>query len=224
MPSTPYVVRAGDYLTQIASRFGTTVDDIWALPENADLKASRPNPEILAPLDVVYLPQTKPTAIALTVGSENNFVADVLTVSVKVVFKDEDGNALASQSVTTDPELDDTPPTTDGDGALTLKVPVTLTEIDVLIGDAPLTFTLQVGNLDPADTDTGLLSRLRQLGYLVDESTHAFARDWMQPVALEMQQEAVARGVSVYQAKNDKDVTGVPDDDLRSALRDEHGC
>jgi LysM domain len=224
MPSMPYVVRNGDYLTQIASRFGTTVDAIWALPENADLKSRRPNPEILAPLDIVYLPEVKAKRLSLTVGSENNFVATPPAITLKVVLKAEDGTPLANKSVTTDPVLDQTGLQTDGDGAITLHLAVTVREIEVTVVDEGLTFDLLVGNLDPHDTDSGLLSRLRQLAYVADETSHAFARSWLTPVALEMSQEAIARGVSVFQASNDKDVTGIADDDVRSAVRDEHGC
>lgn len=58
MNTVSYVVRDGDYLTALAYRFGTTVAEILALPQNDRLKKLRPNPEILAPTDVVYLPES----------------------------------------------------------------------------------------------------------------------------------------------------------------------
>jgi hypothetical protein len=220
----PYVVRSGEYLTAIAHRHGTTVDAIWALPENADLKKRRPNPEILAPFDIVNLPDVKPKWHPISVGSANSFTATIPAVTVKVVLKAQDGSPLANKSVTTDPVLGKDPLTTDGNGVLTLQVPVKIRQVEALVVDSRLRFHLRVGNLDPHDTDSGLLSRLRQLGHLGDESSHAGTRSWLAPVTAEVQQHAIARGVSTFQAKNGKDVTGVPDDDVRSAVRDEHGC
>jgi hypothetical protein len=224
MASTPYVVRTSDYLTAIAARNGTTVDDILADPQNADIKAG--HPEILAPLDVVYLPAVKPSTFPLTTGSTNTFVADVPTVDVNVTLLDEDGQPLAGKSVTTDPVVSDTPLSTDGSGLLTFTVTIDVTQVDVSIDGTLSRFSVCIGNLDPPDTDSGLASRLRQLGHLGDEDDFVAARPWVTDVlGAGPNDHALALGVASFQSANGQTVTGDPTDDgVRSDIAKAHGC
>ena len=228
MSSTdPYVVRDGDYLTAIAYRFGTTVAKILAEPQNSKLKSSRPNPEILAPGDVLYIPKTKPTWTPATVGGTTAFKATPPTVKVTVVLNDHEGKPLANEAVVTDPvttKKGDPPLTTDGSGALTLTVSIHVREIKVTVTSKLLTFMFRVGGLDPHTQNRGLLSRLRHLGYIGSEGPHTGARPWLTEFAVAHEALILARGISEYQRKNRKDVTGVADEDLQGAIKDEHGC
>jgi hypothetical protein len=225
VPSTPYVVRTGEYLTAIASQCGSTVDDILADPNNADLKKLRANPEILAPTDIVYLPQAEPTWHALPVGSTTTFTApDAPTVTLNVVLLGQDGQAIANKPVTTDPVVSESPLTTDGSGLLTFPITIDVDTIDVSVDGTCLRFRLRVGNLDPVDTDTGLASRLRHLGHLGDEDSHVIQRSWLRELGLGANDAGIALGVASFQAANGRDVTGDADDDVRGAIHDAHGC
>jgi hypothetical protein len=223
MSSSPYVVRSGDYLTAIAARNGTTVDEILALPKNADLKKKR-HPEILAPTDIVYLPDVTTKPLQLKTGQTNTFVANVPKVTINVTLLDNDGTALANKPVTTAPPVTDDPLSTDGNGSLTFDVTIDVRTVWVSGADCSLQFQLCIGNLDPSDTDTGLASRLRHMGHLGDEDPYVASRDWMRCLGEGFRGQALACGVAAFQADNGLDVTGEVTDDVRDAIKDKHGC
>ena len=55
MGTRPYIVRQGDFLSKIAAQLGMDPSRIWELSENDELRARRPNPEMLAPGDVLHV-------------------------------------------------------------------------------------------------------------------------------------------------------------------------
>ncbi len=223
MASTPYVVRSSEYLTALAVQNGTTVDAILADPNNAALKDG--HPEILAPGDIVFLPTVKPASFSLQPGSSTTFTSDTPTVQVNVILLDQDGSPVTGKAVTTDPEVSETPLSTDGDGLLTFSVGIDISTIDVSVDGTALQFTLNVGNLDPSDTETGLASRLRHMGHLGDEDEHVAARPWVSQFIEGLNDDALSRGVAAFQTAQGDTPTGDSDDDsVQSAIEDKHGC
>jgi hypothetical protein len=223
MPSTPYVVRSGEYLTGIALSFGTTVAAILSDPANAGLRTSRPNPEILAPGDVVYIPACERKWLRVKVGATNRFACSVPKVTVQVVLLGQDRKPLANKSVTTVPPSD-VPLTTDGSGLLTCAVAVTVKVLEAAIDGTTLRFRIRVGNLDPVDTDTGLASRLRHLGHGGDEDEHIMAREWLSGSSAELRAHALTRSIASFQRANGQEADGQADDSLRSSILSAHSC
>ena len=224
MSSEPYVVGDGDYLTAIAYRFATTETKVLADPKNAKLKENRPNPEILAPGDVVYVPRAPRKWLPVTVGGTNSFKATPPMVTLNVVLKDHAGQPLASVGVETEPTVSDSPLTTDGSGTLTLQVPVHVKVVRVKVPARGSAFSFRVGQMAPHTHDSGVLSRLRQMGCLGNEDDHAGARSWLAKLTPATRAVALAQGVSEFQRRNGKEVTGMADDGLRGEIRDAHGC
>jgi hypothetical protein len=55
----PYTVKPGDNLSAIARRFNVgSWQEIYNLPENAEFRRRRPNPNLIFPNDVVMIPGT----------------------------------------------------------------------------------------------------------------------------------------------------------------------
>ncbi len=105
-----YVVKQGDYLTKLAYALGFSADAVWNDAKNADLKASRPDPDLLAPGDVLYLPDAAPddpnpnplksrVCRPVQSGTSNDYAAEVPPVSVHLVLA-EDGVPLTPTSRT----------------------------------------------------------------------------------------------------------------------------
>lgn len=164
---TPYVIRRGDYLTLLAHRAGRSAEEVWQLPENAGLRSTRVNYDRLAPGDVVYLPSTEAPGLPLTAQADNRYVVTIPRVRVDVVFKHE-GKPLANESVLLHglPGAPTTQGKTDSDGRLRVEVPLHVREIDVVFHNrGHLRYGIKVGDLDPADTTTGVRSRLKHLGF-----------------------------------------------------------
>ena len=61
----PYVVRQGDHLRSIAFSRGLDPDAVWQGDANSTLRKQRPNPDLLAPGDVLFLPVVEREWIAV---------------------------------------------------------------------------------------------------------------------------------------------------------------
>jgi hypothetical protein len=221
-PTIPYVVRAGDYLTAVAHARGLTPGDIWDHPANADLRKKRPNPEILAPGDILFIPVVEREWLPVSAGSTNTYVVTIPLVEIHVVLHGSDGKPLAGKSLVLEPDPGVKSPTTDGTGLLKVKIPVTVRRVTVTVPDANLKFQIRVGELDPHDTSSGILSRLRQLGYAGSEGHLARSgRPYL--AGVDLSENALRRAVSAYQNDQGQDVTGTLDASLCDAVRTGYG-
>ncbi len=52
----PYVIRQGDHLAHLAHKFGFDPQAVWQDGSNDELREARPDPNILCPGDVLYIP------------------------------------------------------------------------------------------------------------------------------------------------------------------------
>jgi hypothetical protein len=167
----PYVIRQGDYLAKLAHQFDFDADTVWNSGKNATLRKLRPNPNVLYPTDILYIPNQaakEPVTTSLKTGSNNSFVSDPPTVTVTVRFLDA---PLASQAYSV-PELPKlTGLTTGGDGTATVAIPVTLATFTIVFTESDLRFEFRAGGLDPIDTLTGVLHRLQSLGYVAADAS-----------------------------------------------------
>jgi N-acetylmuramoyl-L-alanine amidase len=209
----PYVVRTGDHLPALAHRLGFDADAVWNHPKNADLKKLRGSPNILCTGDVLYVPEPAPAAwISVPVGSTTRFTATVPRIALNLAFA-IGGKAIANA----DCIVHGMPPpnrfTTDGDGKLALKVPVITQALTVEFPKVPLIRRVKIGHLDPISEPSGLVQRLRTLGYFSPRTAVAPSDT-----------EAIARAVSQFQKDQDLPVTGEVDDATRDALGKAHGC
>jgi hypothetical protein len=94
----PYVIKQGDFLLLLAHKFGFDADTVWQDPSNADLSKLRSNPNVLAPGDVLYIPDQvnkKPALTNLTPGTANNFVSSAPTMTLAVKFVGDDPATFA---------------------------------------------------------------------------------------------------------------------------------
>jgi hypothetical protein len=164
----PYVIEQGDYLARLAFRFGFDADDVWNDAKNAELKARR-DPNILAPGDVLYIPETsRVTGAPLAVGGENSFLCDAPEARVEIRLIDEKGAPHAGKRCVVAGIGEPRTETSDGDGILRFSVPVTLRAVTVTVEDG-YSFEASIGCLDPHDEPSGREMRLRNLGFLPDD-------------------------------------------------------
>jgi N-acetylmuramoyl-L-alanine amidase len=163
----PHVVRSGEHASGLAYARGTTVADVWAHPKNAELRKKRSNPDVLAPGDVIWLPEKPdPKWRPVQVGSSNKFVASVPKQTVKVKICGDDGKPLAGATYKVDDGGAVAPPAqTDGDGTATFDVAVHTRSVVLRLPDHKLAIPVHVGGLDPLSEVSGAIGRLRNLGY-----------------------------------------------------------
>ncbi len=86
-----HTVRAGDCVASLAAGCGSTVDAVWNDPDNAGLRERRESPYMLAPGDVVHLPDAPSDDGGATVsrGGRHAVRARVATVRLHLKLLDE---------------------------------------------------------------------------------------------------------------------------------------
>ena len=205
----PYIIRQGDYITKLASRFGFDADTVWNDPANADLKKARGKPDVLSPGDVLFIPEPKRKFLPVTIGSVNKFKATVPTTTVRLTLT-VDGQPLANTPCRLEGTGEQEPQKlqTGGDGSLTFSLPMHCQSPLIVIDDPPVRYPILVGHMDPHDEASGVRKRLVNLGYLDD---------------VEADPETTAASLSVFQSQNGIEPTGELDDDTRAKLVDVHG-
>jgi hypothetical protein len=208
MGMRPYVIRQGDYLSQLAFRRGFNADEVWSTGENEALRRVRPSPEMLAPGDVLQIPETPAEAPALRIGAGNRYVARVPTVKITLELSDE-GRALANEPYQVEGLGRPLAGQSNGQGHVEFEVPVTTREVHVALPGRHLTVPVLVGHLDPIETRNGVRQRLDQLGYF-----HGIG----QSAAAESDAAALRR----FQQDHQLPVTGEVDDATRQALSGAH--
>jgi hypothetical protein len=170
----PYVIQQGDHLAKLAYKFGFNADTVWKDPKNAQLRRQgqlSPDPNILNPTDMLYIPDSKPlTTHSLTLGTTNVFVADAPpTVTLTHRFIGDDASIYAFKACVVQ-ELDHlTGLMTDENGVLTFQAPVTLDSATVVFTETGESWALCIGHLDRINTLSGIFQRLTNLGYMAGD-------------------------------------------------------
>jgi len=146
----PHVIRQGEFLSMLASRFGFDADEVWNDSANDELRERRSSPEMLAPGDVVYLPDAAPEPRSLSARTNNRFRGRLPTVPVEVAFH-YGGEPIANTSCTVEGLPQPLNTETDGDGVARFDAPMNSGEVWVVFEDPAAGFRVMVGHLDPHD-------------------------------------------------------------------------
>jgi hypothetical protein len=209
----PYIVRQGDYLTKLAFVHGFDEDEVWNDPKNEDLKKLRTDPNILAPGDILFIPEKEgEEGLPIAKGTENSYAATVPKAKVCVVFKEFDGKPMANEPYEVKGCVVEKDAKTDGDGRLMIEVAVSVREVEVLFPGRHLSFRVRVGDMDPAAENSGARQRLENLGMHPSFSGSDSTDDGVTQAA-----------ISAFQGAKGLPQTGVIDDATRDALVSTHG-
>jgi hypothetical protein len=215
MPTT-YVVRQGDCWAKIAKQFGfADYKLLYDDPANAELKAKRPNPNVLRPGDEIQIPDRTPKTVDIGSGRKHKLLVKSARKALRLKLVAHDGEPLAGEAYELD--IGDGAPrngSTDGDGKLEELVPSQLATATLTIGDRVL--VLRLGYLDPVaeakDGDlSGVQGRLKNLGYDPGPADGKYG-------------PRTRAALAIFQSDEDLDVTGEIDDATLDKLVEAHGC
>jgi N-acetylmuramoyl-L-alanine amidase len=215
MPTT-YVVRQGDCWARIAKQFGfPDYKLLYDDPANAELKAKRPNPNVLRPGDKIEIPDITTKTIDIGSGQKHKLQVKSVRKALRIKLVAHDGQPLAGE----DYELDigDGEPrtgSTDGDGKLEELVPSHLPSATLTVTDRVL--VLRLGHLNPvAEAKQGDLSgaqgRLKNLGYDPGPADGKYG-------------PRTRAALAIFQSDEGLEVTGEIDDPTLDKLEEAHGC
>jgi hypothetical protein len=207
----PYIIKQGDYLAKVAFRFGFDPGEVWNDPKNAGLKAQR-DPNILAPGDVLFIPgRRRPAPAPLELGGDNHFACDVPEVPIRIRLVDERGAPHAGKACTVEGLGEPLHIAADGDGGVSVSVPVTTRSVFVTIDDLGFRFEAAVGYLDPIGETSGRGTRLDNLGFLLDPDAADADQD---------REAHLAAALSAFQAAHG----APPGKDPWTHVADVYGC
>lgn len=206
-----HVIREGEYLSQIAARLGVSADTIWSHPKNAELRAKRSHMDVLHVGDVLFLPDVaKRPGLPLEKGTRNRYQGALPLVQVSLVLRDG-GRVLADERYLVRGAHRSIEGVTDASGKLTIDVPITMRDGEILLPAKGLSFPIRLGDMDPITERTGVEKRLANLGLL-------------HPSVDSTPEEALARALQTFQRLQGLDPTGEPNDETRRRLVAAYGC
>jgi hypothetical protein len=174
-----YTVQQGDYLSRIAKQNGfPDYTVIWNDPNNAKLKQTRQNPNVLYPGDQVYIPNKLQRQESRGTEKRHAFVVNQEPLKLRLVLEDIYEKPIANAPCALLVGGTVTQQTTDGQGRFEQEIPQDAHEATLVIqGDETpfggVPFPVKIGTLDPVDKVSGQIARLNNLGYFagnLDES------------------------------------------------------
>ncbi|MFO0653353.1 MAG: peptidoglycan-binding protein [Polyangiales bacterium] len=207
----PYIVRQGDYVAKIAAQLGCSEDEIWSHEKNKELRESGRTKGVLAPGDVLYVPDVAVKRPAVAIQSGNPFGGNVPRVSVRLIFA-ERGEPRSKKKYRVWCSGEKREGTTDDGGALSVDVPVTAAMIRVEFEDPFASYPVWIGHVDPSTEQSGVVVRLRQLGYLPGGGALPDDDD-----------ASTTDAVKAFQRDRRLDVTGELDEATRSEIEKAFG-
>ena len=205
-----HTVKQGECLSSIAAFYGFFWKTIWSHPANSDLRSRRPNPNLLAPDDVVFIPDLRINEHPGATEQRHKFRRKGVPALLKIrLLNNGEPRGGAKWTATLDGQSQEG--TTAADGTLQLKLPPGCPAGTLHLEDGT-EYQLLLRELDPLETVSGVQARLNNLGY---ESGAVDGIDG--PITT----EAVKR----FQADNPPlEVDGIVGPKTRARLKEVYGC
>jgi N-acetylmuramoyl-L-alanine amidase len=169
-----YLVQQGDCMSSIAARYGMkSYRDLYDLPENAELKKKRPNPNVLFPGDVVAVPDPPRRWEVRRTEKRHKFVVPSEPVKLRDVVRSYGGEPRAGKRFLVKVGESEVTGTTTAAGLVDAEIPATASTARLRgwLGEAAepeIDRELHIGHLDPIETISGVQARLSNLGYACD--------------------------------------------------------
>jgi len=217
-----YIVGRGESLWSVASRLGFNPEEVWNAPENRELRERRASSQVLAPGDVLYVPDVEQEDLHLTAKTTNEFTADVEYLTVRLLLGAAGGEARANEPYEVYGLREVISGNSDAHGFVELEAPAHVQRLFVHFPDQSVTTTVRVGDLDPETEDDGIRTRLYNLGYLPwDEVVGPRLRQHQTP---DQRRHDLTEAVRHFQEDEGLPTTGELDDTTRQAIRNRHGA
>jgi len=199
----------GESVESVAYAYGLFWETVWDDPGNAALREERAEPNVLAPGDVLAVPDLRPKEVEAATGRRHVFrrrgVPSVLRVRLL-----EGSAPRAGLAYTVDAGGRTTQGTTDADGWVEAWLMPDAQSGELRIDATGETYPFTVGTVSPVGTPLGVQTRLRNLGYLAGR-----AGSTLGPRAVE--------ALRAFQRARDLPASGEPDEATLAALVDAHG-
>lgn len=207
----------GECLSSIAEACGFYGHEaIYLHPENAGFRQQRPNPNILYPGDVLFIPDVDVKECVGASDQKHTFVMKRRLVRLRLRLEDDFHTLYAHTRYELRVGSAHWQGSTDGSGMVDQEIPTDAAEGEITIfpagvpADPAYTFPLQLGHLDPVEEDSGVDARLLNLGYGQEDAAGQLAP------------EARTEALKQFQAAQGLEASGELTDETRKRLRELH--
>jgi len=205
-----HVVKQGEGIESIAFANGWFPDALWNHPSNEELAKKRATGHVLLPGDVVHVPDLRPKSIEVPTGGRHRFQRKGVPSQFKMkLLVDNASVAGIPYKLVIDDGRLTLQGTTGGGGEVEAWIPPDAKK--AVITTELHTIETSLAYLDPVDSPTGLVDRLRNLEYLDDVAEG------------EIDPDDLADAVAAFQDEHGLPPTGKADPDTRQALMTAHG-
>ncbi|MDI1450425.1 peptidoglycan-binding protein [Polyangium sp. 6x1] len=163
MAGTTHEVKPGECIATIAAQYGVPWKTVWEAPENATLRKTRKDPNVLAPGDKVTVPKAKPRQSPIETGKAHRFVIhrERIKIHLRLTANREPLKDEPYRIEFGEREIEGK---TSGEGMLEAEVPSDQKDVVLTLPRRQQTYTLVLGEIDPIDTIRGAQTRLYNLG------------------------------------------------------------
>jgi len=204
---TVYRVRQGECITNISIKHGFIPETLWNDPANAQLKENRRNHNILYPGDQVTIPELRLKEEQGGTGSRHRFRRKGMPVYLQLQLRKDNGDPLANERFVLRVEGQIREGTTDEEGRLREPIPPQAMAGVLTIRNRD--FKIRIGHLNPAEYNSGIRSRLNNLGYSAGAGGEELNSD-------------LRHGIEAFQETQGLSKTGQIDEAMRSTLMASH--
>ncbi len=191
MPKT-YIVKQGDCISSIAFKYNLFPDVIWDHSDNANLKNDRKDPNALFPGDKVVIPDKREKEEECETGQTHRFRRKGVPEKLRILFSDDEDESRSGVPYVIDVRTKSGRPVplergeTDDDGLLDISIPPDVNQGEIRLGegDEQEVINLGPGDLDPANTISGAIARLKNMGYDCGEHDDRLDEDAIECIRL----------------------------------------
>lgn len=167
-----HTVKPAETIVRIAQQYGFRAwEPIWAHAGNAALRAKRPNAHVLAKGDELFIPDKELAEYSCETNQSHVFRVKAMKQELNQILLDENNQPLAGRTYELRAGGKTFSGETGSDGGLHHEIPLSAKTAELKVwlqaGDdqTAMTWTLQLGGLDPVETTYGLKGHLTNLGY-----------------------------------------------------------
>lgn len=195
----------GECVASIAFQYGFYPDTIWNREENAPLRQTRENPNVLLAGDLLFIPEKTRGSVTVATGARHVFRRRGVPEIYRTRFLTWDGKPRAGLAYTFLVGGAERQGTLDADGAMQEWIPPAADRAVILLADGETVerYEVLLGHLDPLTELRGVQARLNSLGYTcgapdgtLTAATTAALRAFQRDQSLEVTGEADAATVA----------------------------
>lgn len=205
-----YTIKQGDTLSKIAKDHKlANWKVIYNHPSNAEFRKLRPDPDLIYPGDVVFVPEQKQKKVPAQTKNKHKYKKRAVTNTLKLVLLDGNHEPLAETDYTLTVAGVSVSGKTDEKGKLEHKIPVDATSGK--LSYSGLDIDLKIGWLDPLEKVEGVQARLQNLGYKITSIDGTEGEEY-------------TAAVKAFQTDYGLEVDGIVGPITRGKLKDVYGC